>query len=103
MAAPVESVTVPRMRPLTVWAETGRAASTNGIARLSTRMLFERERITEPPTTEWKLVVRQLYHHTKSDVKEFWGSSVNLTGAWRVVVLWSDQFAPDCHSPASFK
>jgi hypothetical protein len=35
-------------------------------------MLFDVERIAEPPTTEWKLVVRQLYHHTKMDVKEFW-------------------------------
>src|SRR6201993_1432125 len=73
MAARVESVTVPRMRPLTVWAKTGTDASTSATITPSTRMLFDREDITEPPTTEWKLVVRQLYHHTKMDVKEFWG------------------------------
>jgi hypothetical protein len=72
MAAPVESVTVPRMRPVTVWAKMGTDASTSGTITLSTRMLFDVERITEPPTTEWKRVVRQLYHHTKMDVKEFW-------------------------------
>src|SRR5579864_6603620 len=92
MAAPVESVTVPRMRPLTVWAKTGTDPSTNATITPSTRMLFDRERITEPPTTEWKLVVRQLYHHTKMDVKEFWGFWVYLTGPWASVVLWSDQF-----------